>query len=232
VLIGPRGEEKSQVPAGQNSAILIRAISGLDLPAQVVAIIAVRDSNDISQVIQFRELTIGANMIANVTVSWTPSAEDQYQLRAFVISGWQSAQVISIVRASEITATHPLLPSLCKGTASCIIGNVSKIVDGDTIDVRETRIRLALVNTPEIGEIGYSESKQFASELCPVGSEVVVDEDDGQLEGSFGRRIAKVTCGDKVLNEELLNAGFGNILQQFCSVSEFGNDDWAKRHGC
>ncbi len=232
VLIGSRGEEIFQVPAGQNSAILIQVISGLDLPVQVVAIIEVRDSSDISHVIQFRELTIGANTIVNVTVPWTPSAEDQYQLRAFVISEWQSPQVMSIVRAAEVTAIHSISLSPCKGTASCIIGKVTKIVDGDTVDVNGTRIRLALVNTPEIGEIGYSESKQFTSELCPIGSKVVVDEDDGQLEGSFGRMIAKVTCGDKVLNDELLNAGFGNILQQFCSVSEFGNDDWAKRHGC
>ncbi len=231
-LIGSRGQEILQVPTGQNSAILTQVISGLDLPVQVIAIIEVRGSSNISHVIQFRELTIGANAVVNVTVSWTPSDEDQYKLRTFIISGWENPQVMSIVRSTEITVTESTPPSPCKGTTSCVIGKVAKIVDGDTIDVSGTRIRLALVNTPEIGEPGYTESKQFTSELCPVGSEAVVDQDDGQPEGSFGRMIAMVTCGDKVLNEELLDMGFGNILQQFCGISEFGDDDWAKKHGC
>ncbi|MGI0012284.1 MAG: thermonuclease family protein [Nitrososphaera sp.] len=230
VLKGSRGEQLIEAPEGQNSVISIEVINGFDHPVQVVAIIEVRDSNDISQVIQLREVTVGAQTVVAVAVSWIPSAVGQYQFRTFLISEWHSPEVMSIVRATEITVTHSL--SSCKGTASCIMGNVTKIVDGDTIDVGGTRIRLALVNTPEVGEPGYNESKQFTSELCLVGSKVLVDEDDGQTQGSFGRMVAKVTCGDKVLNAELLKAGFGKILQEFCSISEFGNDDWAMKHGC
>lgn len=229
---GGGGEELLEVDLGQNSVISIEVINPLDHPVQVVAIIEVRDSDDVSQVIKFRDAAVGVNTIIDVAVSWTPTAGGQYQLRTFLISEWQSPQILSIVRTTEITVTESFPSSLCKGTASCIMGNVTKIVDGDTIDVGTTRIRLALVNTPEIGEPGYNESKQFTSELCPVGSKVVVDEDDGQLEGSFGRKIAKVACGDKVLNAELLDAGLAKILQEFCSISEFGDDDWAMKHGC
>jgi endonuclease YncB( thermonuclease family) len=36
----------------------------------------------------------------------------------------------------------------CKGTAACFIGNVTKVIDGDTLDVNGIRIRLSLINTP------------------------------------------------------------------------------------
>jgi len=42
----------------------------------------------------------------------------------------------------------------CKGTASCFTDSVMYIVDGDTLDVGSTRIRLALVNSPEVGQPG------------------------------------------------------------------------------
>ena len=32
-----------------------------------------------------------------------------------------------------------------------------KLVDGDTIDVNNVRVRLSMVNTPERGEAGYNE---------------------------------------------------------------------------
>jgi len=44
----------------------------------------------------------------------------------------------------------------CKGSADCFRGIVTEIVDGDTIDVNNVRVRLGMVNTPEIGEPGYN----------------------------------------------------------------------------
>jgi endonuclease YncB( thermonuclease family) len=120
----------------------------------------------------------------------------------------------------------------CKGTASCITGTITRIVDGDTLDIGNTRIRLALVNTPEIGEEGYREARAFVSALCPVGSQATADEDDGQTGGSYGRIIAQVSCDGKVLNEELLKAGLAEILPSFCARSEFGGESWAREYGC
>src|SRR2546426_3601683 len=61
----------------------------------------------------------------------------------------------------------------CRGTAACFTDAVTYIVDGDTLDVGSTRIRLALVNSPEVGEPGYTEAKQFTAETCPVGSQAL-----------------------------------------------------------
>jgi endonuclease YncB( thermonuclease family) len=46
---------------------------------------------------------------------------------------------------------------------------VTEIVDGDTIDINNMRVRLALVNTPERGESGYTKAIDLVGQL--VGSE-------------------------------------------------------------
>lgn len=120
----------------------------------------------------------------------------------------------------------------CKGSADCIVGTVTRVVDGDTLDIGNSRIRLALVDSPEIDEDGYEEARQFTAKLCPGGSQAIADEDDGQTEGSFERMLAKVTCDGKVLNEELLKADMAELLNEFCNRSEFANEDWARRDGC
>ena len=117
--------------------------------------------------------------------------------------------------------------SSCKGTARCFSGTVTYIVDGDTLDVAGQRIRLTLVNTPETGQPGYQEAKDFTASTCPVGSRALVDEDDGQTGGSYGRIIAVVSCGATNLNAALLQTGHAVILIQYCSVSEFAGEPWA-----
>lgn len=66
---------------------------------------------------------------------------------------------------------------------------VTEIVDGDTIDVNNVRIRLSMINTPENGEVGYDEAIKTTESVCQVGSSALVDEDDGQKEGSYDRLI-------------------------------------------
>jgi micrococcal nuclease len=118
---------------------------------------------------------------------------------------------------------------ICQGTASCFIGEIIHIVDGDTLDVGGTRIRLALVNTPEVGEPGYSAASDATAGLCPVGSPATVDEDDGQTAGSYGRMIAVVYCGGVNLNSALLAGGYAVLVPYYCSVSEFAPETWT---GC
>lgn len=56
---------------------------------------------------------------------------------------------------------------------------LTEVVDGDTIDVNNVRVRLSMVNTPE-REAGYDEAANFTKSICPVGGNALVDEDDGQ----------------------------------------------------
>src|SRR5438128_10795566 len=117
----------------------------------------------------------------------------------------------------------------CRGTAACFTDSVMYIVDGDTLDVGSTRIRLTLVNSPEVGQPGYTEAKQFTAETCPVGSQALVDEDDGQTAGSYGRMIAVVYCSGVNLNAALLSSGHAVLVTYYCSVSEFASAPWT---GC
>src|SRR2546426_1228170 len=117
----------------------------------------------------------------------------------------------------------------CKGSAACFTHSVAYIVDGDTLDVGSTRIRLALVNSPEVGEPGYTEAKQFTAQTCLVGSQALVDEDDGQTGGSYGRMVARVYCRTVNLDAALLSSGHAVLVVDYCSVSEFADEPWT---GC
>jgi endonuclease YncB( thermonuclease family) len=121
---------------------------------------------------------------------------------------------------------------VCEGSANCFTGTVNEVIDGDTIVVDEVDVRLSLTSTPELDETYGIEAKEFTESICPVGSNALVDEDDGQTGGSFGRTIAKVYCGKTLLNSALLDNDLATIDTTFCDVSEFAAEDWAQKYGC
>ena len=110
--------------------------------------------------------------------------------------------------------------------------HVTDVIDGDTIEVDHVRIRLSLTSTPELDEKGGVKAKQFTSNLCPLGSLARVVVDGGQPQDQYGRMLAKVYCGDELLNSELLEYDLATIDKRFCSKSEFSGEDWAKKYGC
>jgi len=120
----------------------------------------------------------------------------------------------------------------CSGTARCVTGTVTKIVDGDTIHVDGESVRFALASAPELSGYGGVESRNFIQTICPIGSDVIVDEDDGQTGESFGRMIGVIYCNGMNLNAELLDADLGYLENRFCDSSEFASDPWAQKHGC
>ena len=120
----------------------------------------------------------------------------------------------------------------CLGDARCITGTVTQVVDGDTIKVGGQSIRFALSSAPEINEPEGIKARNFIQTLCPVGTQAVVDEDDGQTQGSYGRILGVIYCNGMNLNEELLDSGLGYLSSRFCNSSEFSNDAWAQKHGC
>jgi len=121
----------------------------------------------------------------------------------------------------------------CSGNARCITGVVTKVIDGDTIKVDGQSIRFALASAPELGSYGAGvKETEFIQSICPVGSTALVDEDDEQTQGSYGRIVGVVYCNGMNLNSELLDSGMGYMEFRFCDISEFGNSDWAIKHGC
>jgi len=125
--------------------------------------------------------------------------------------------------------------SFCKGTARCYYATVTKIIDGDTLEVdHNTSIRLALADAPEYDEIGGAEAAEFVMNICEKDSIVLIDEDDRQTEGSYDRLVAVVYCkGNRWnINDVLIKKGFATVDEEFCNISEFANEDWVKNYGC
>jgi len=130
------------------------------------------------------------------------------------------------------TTSSEEIESDCSGDARSFTGTVTEVIDGDTIRVDGQSIRFALSSAPELYESKGDNARELVDTICPVGSHVLVDEDDGQTQGSYGRIIAVIYCNDYTLNKELLDSGLGEISFEFCDQSEFGSSSWALKHGC
>jgi len=141
---------------------------------------------------------------------------------------------VSQATLDDVPATSIVEPTTqeCLGNARCITGMVTVVIDGDTIKVDGQSIRFALASAPELNKPKGVDAKDFINSICPVGSTVTIDEDDGQTKGSYERILGVIYCNGKNLNEQLLESGYGYIDERFCSVSEFSNSTWAKKHGC
>ena len=95
-------------------------------------------------------------------------------------------------------------------------GVVKHVVDGDTVDVSFAitgiqRIRLVGVNTPERGEEGYEEAKEFVNRTC-LWEEVKLDVDDREQYDRYYRILAVVYVNNTNLNEKLLREGYAEIM--------------------
>lgn len=107
-------------------------------------------------------------------------------------------------------------------------GIVNYVVDGDTLDINDIRIRLALVDTPERGQDGYKEAREFVKNLC-VNKKGEVDIDDGQRRGDrYGREMGVIYCDGINVNKALVENNLTKIYTEYCDISEFKNKKWAK----
>nr|MDQ3854027.1 lamin tail domain-containing protein [Thermoproteota archaeon] len=123
----------------------------------------------------------------------------------------------------------------CLGSADCIEGVATRIVDGDTLYVRANssaiyKVDLALIEAPSRTEEMFVESTAFTRDLC-LGSTVLVDQDDMLLTSNSGV-IGVVYCSSSNLNSELLDNGYAELETEQCTTSEFADEPWVKDHGC
>ena len=125
----------------------------------------------------------------------------------------------------------PPEPSECPRSAGlCVERTVIRVLDGDTLDVEGgIRVRLVLVDAPELSEFGGSEARDYLTSLC-LGSLALIDEDDFQIGGDpYGRVLAVVYCGGTNANAAMISSDHANPYYTFCSKSEFGSEAWT---GC
>jgi hypothetical protein len=64
-----------------------------------------RDGNGITTLLEFQLGTVRSNDFIEVGMSWRPAEEGNYQLRTFLISGFERPEIISGVRTSDVIVT-------------------------------------------------------------------------------------------------------------------------------
>lgn len=130
--------------------------------------------------------------------------------------------------ASETSAPQ------CMGSALCLEGKVFRMVDTDTLYVRTSsgdyKVDLSLTKVSR-SDRTYESGSSITKRLC-LGSDVLVDQDDGQVRGKGRNITGAVYCGSHNLNQELLDSGFVGLDFRQCFVSEFASQPWAVRNGC
>lgn len=120
---------------------------------------------------------------------------------------------------------------------------VNIIDDKDNIIQEGVWIRLVGVDTPEVSQAGYDESKRFLQKICyseEYYRQVIVLEndpseyintkkiflniDDKKTEDKYGRKLCVLISENKNINEILLKEGLAQVM--YIPPSEFNPYDW------
>lgn len=114
--------------------------------------------------------------------------------------------------ALAVTAAGCGSASIC-GPSS---GTVEHVVDGDTFDLSDgTRVRLLLVDTPEItnghDDCYGQEAADYTRGLIE-GQQVQLAYDEAACKDRYGRTLAYVTVGGTELNTALVTQGYACSL--------------------
>ena len=107
----------------------------------------------------------------------------------------------------------------CERTVTII-----EVLDGDTVktDAYE-RIRFTGINTPELGEPGSYEAKNF-TETKLLGKTVCIDVDDTRPLDKYHRTLAVILVDGKNLNKQMLDKDLARIM--YIKPSEFNPYRW------
>ncbi len=156
---------------------------------------------------------------------------------AVLVAGASVAGVFIGLRLAPTTTSPPPPPppppeqSECPRSAGlCIEREVTRVIDGDTLDVEGgLRIRLVLVDAPELSESAGPQARDYLADLC-LGTLALIDEDDFQIgDDPFGRILAVVYCDGINANAAIISSGHADTYYDFCAESEFGSASW---NGC
>lgn len=102
VLKDQQGNVLSEGSEGQILVLSTTAANSSDDPLQFVTIIESRDEGGVTQFLGFSIGQLEANAQSEIGISWTPQNAGNYQLRAFLLSGFPNPQILTTVKTSDI----------------------------------------------------------------------------------------------------------------------------------
>lgn len=88
------------------------------------------------------------------------------------------------------------------------VGYAERVVDGDTIIVNGSSVRLLGINTPEKGEKYYLEAKEFLENLT-AGKMLKLKKSRDDVD-MYGRKLRYIFVDGENVNLEIVKGGYGN----------------------
>jgi len=131
-------------------------------------------------------------------------------------------QLAPLISPIVVVSTPTPLPSETEDASFCVPqgtarmdGEVVDIIDGDTIDVRledghEYRVRYIGIDTPERGELFYSEASNYNEEIVS-GKAVTLVRDVSETD-RFGRLLAYVVTDNVFVNYHIIRSGYATAV--------------------
>jgi hypothetical protein len=96
------GNEIAELTAGMQ-AVLSTTITNNNANLQpFLAIVEVRNSQQVTENIEWQTGTLNADASTDIGISWTPERAGTYQIRTFVISDFERLEILSPVAVSEV----------------------------------------------------------------------------------------------------------------------------------
>ena len=86
---------------------------------------------------------------------------------------------------------------------------ITRVIDGDTVVAGNVSIRLLGINSPEKGEEGYNEAKQFLN-LIVLNKTIQLKSGKDKYD-KYGRKLSYLFLRNENINKELIDEGYANF---------------------
>jgi len=106
----------------------------------------------------------------------------------------------------------------CEEENSCIKAKVTKVIDGDTIRIKDYNVRYIGINTPEIKHSGVGKSQRYGKEATEFNSVLVLDKyvylfKDVSETDKYGRLLRYVFLENGLcVNWVIARKGYANVM--------------------
>ncbi len=164
-----------------------------------------------------------ASTLLAVRLQWDATASAPLRWRFLVayrgglvstlLNTWATPKVVGVGLAGAVAVGG--LVAVATADES-VEATVVDVVDGDTIDVfydgAEHRVRLLNIDTPESVDPDEPvqcmgpEATQYIDERLPAGTSIRLEFDAERMDG-YGRELAGVFVGDRLVNADIARAG-------------------------